>query len=1202
MIAYIFTAIFMSLLWAVVIALDLPWVIAIAPTAAVVGTVGVLLGIRKWKDRQAARALEKSLVDQGEAQARSARPDQQGEIQAMQEEFAKAVASLKTSKLARGGSDALSVLPWYVIIGPPGAGKSTALRASGLQFPYLSARGGGVRGVGGTRNCEWWLTNEAVILDTAGRYTTEDDDRDEWFSFLDGLAKHRARKPINGLIVAVSVGDLLDGDEGSSGALGRKLRERVDEVMSRLKVIVPVYVLFTKCDLIPGFVETFGDLNKADRSQIWGFTAPLVKAASVSGLFQERFDELAGLLEKRSLKRLAQERRPQAREKVYQFPLQYASLRQNLTELIQNLFLENVYQDTPVMRGVYFTSGTQEGRPIDRMMRAVAEGFGIKRSLGSGSEPVIDVKSYFLGEVFTQVMFKDQSVAVRSTKESKRQNVLQYVYAGAAALAAVLVLLFPTMSFFKNRELAKSTRERIEAVALDKASATDSAWLASLKPLRERVEQLTTWERDGAPLSMGFGMYQGSGLLQHARTYYAAAVGKAMVAPVFSQDMDEMDAFARAQEGSDGGEVREEHVLFYERLKLHLLLSGPKAEQEPAVTEADRQWVAQEILGRWTAALEGEASPEMLSELEANAKLYALVATEAALLRSRNEPLVKRMRASLARLPWEKFQLEKLVSDVSDTVPELTLKGVLGGSAPSLKSAGRVRGAFTKKGWEEVVKERLAKPEENSEAWVLETQGATGPAAEKQIRRLRSAYFQAYAQEWQSFLESIRVELPSGNAEALTMLEDLTRGKTTPIARIFQLVATNVRLASDLENALKGVATTKLKAGLDKLIAKGKDVAAKVVPAGDDSDMTSKDLEAQFSGFIRFGVAAAKSADGDADALPLDVYREQLEFIRDALRADMENPDDHAPLMTKLQTARIRVKSLIQSQDVGWRPRLEAILWPPLEGASKSSASEAASLAAQRWCSAVVTPFENNLAKLYPFNSSSVQDVALADLSDFYKPGSGTLWGYFAEALKADVVAVGTQFKWSGRFGGASKAIYNDQLLRFLERSQEISNSLFARGASEVGTTFSVLIHPAPKVASITLTVNGKSVEYRNGLETLQTFVWPGEGKEKGARLVVKTNKGEREEYVGTGEWGLFKLLEQAQLSPPSGGSRAFNARWKMRSLDTEVNIVFEPQRDSPFYGRTTGGEKGGFLQLFRGPNVKAPRSIGRNSEGCEGS
>jgi type VI protein secretion system component VasK len=48
--------------------------------------------------------------------------------------------------------------------------------------------------------------------------------------------------------------------------------------------------------------------------------------------------------------------------------------------LIDGLFSENVYQDAPIFRGAYFTSGTQEGRIIDRL----SEGSGGR----SASSPV----------------------------------------------------------------------------------------------------------------------------------------------------------------------------------------------------------------------------------------------------------------------------------------------------------------------------------------------------------------------------------------------------------------------------------------------------------------------------------------------------------------------------------------------------------------------------------------------------------------------------------------------------------------------------------------------------------------------------------------------------------------------------------------------------------------------------------------------
>ena len=105
-------------------------------------------------------------------------------------------------------------LPWYVIIGAPGSGKTTALLNSGLKFPLEQRVGkGALRGVGGTRNCDWWFTDEAIFLDTAGRYTTQDSDAASdsagWSEFLALLRKYRARRPINGVILTISAHDLI---------------------------------------------------------------------------------------------------------------------------------------------------------------------------------------------------------------------------------------------------------------------------------------------------------------------------------------------------------------------------------------------------------------------------------------------------------------------------------------------------------------------------------------------------------------------------------------------------------------------------------------------------------------------------------------------------------------------------------------------------------------------------------------------------------------------------------------------------------------------------------------------------------------------------------------------------------------------------------------------------------------------------------
>jgi type VI secretion system protein ImpL len=163
---------------------------AIAPVALF---VLVLLGLWLFtllRARMSANQLEKGLLAQAEAQARSARPDQKQQVVALQRDFENAVSDLKKSKLGRAGRDALYLLPWYAIIGPSGAGKTTALRHSGLRFPSMRSQDNfKVKGVGGTRNCDFWLTNDAVLLDTAGRWSTQQDDHHEWLGSCASTAR-----------------------------------------------------------------------------------------------------------------------------------------------------------------------------------------------------------------------------------------------------------------------------------------------------------------------------------------------------------------------------------------------------------------------------------------------------------------------------------------------------------------------------------------------------------------------------------------------------------------------------------------------------------------------------------------------------------------------------------------------------------------------------------------------------------------------------------------------------------------------------------------------------------------------------------------------------------------------------------------------------------------------------------------------------
>ncbi|MDY7230939.1 type VI secretion system membrane subunit TssM [Hyalangium rubrum] len=1209
MIKYILGALVAAVLWAVVIVFQLPIWIGIAATTLIILVLIAIVAVRHLKAAKAAGDIEKALAAQASAEAQGARPDLQEEVQAMQAEFTKAIAALKTSKLARGrgGKEALSVLPWYMIIGPPGSGKSTALRNSGIKFPYLSSRGGGVKGVGGTRNCEWWLTNEAVILDTAGRYTTEDEDRDEWFSFLDMLKRNRAKKPVNGLIVAVSVGDIIGIDEEETVQLAQRLRERVDEVMERLKMIVPVYLMFTKCDLLAGFVDIFGDLAKSERGQIWGFTVPVMeKGEDLGEVFREKFDEMAEVVEQRSIQRVGDERHPETRERIYRFPQQFEGLKDNIAAMVQALFAENVYQDTPVMRGVYFTSGTQEGSPIDRVMNAMADAFGIRRSLPSNSKPAVEARSYFLRDVFGNVIFPDQDLAVVSTAENQRLKQMQYAYAGGALLVAVLILLFPTIAFFKNRALIQDTRDIFQA-QLNSAENTSTASIAveDLRVLRSRIDELRKNEEDGPPTGMRFGMYRGGVLFEPLSKFYGAAVRRTFVEPVLQQDFKDLSAFGRKYEGDESEKPDErEYARYFSLLKLNLFLTGPRTEAEPAIGEAERAWIVANVVSRWANRSGFAESAERQRLLGEHLDLYVnLLAQNPSLAFTRNDKVISDARVALSRLPFDQLLLNQIIADVGGDF-NLKLSSMLGGTTSNIKSKGLIRGAFTRKGWDALVRDRLESPLQNADLWVLgkDTKNSTDAEIDKLLNSLESRYFEQYITEWQTFLDSIDVARPGSSAEVLAALEELTRGKPPPLARLFQAVGYNSKLPT--KKSTDDVGEDLIKTLKDKIQKSSNrnrqivDVGSKFLPAPEESgeiQYTALHVQAAFDTLVKFGVPPPPpSPESPPESVQLDLYQEQLVFVRDALRQFLENPSEGKALNSRLATARVQVQALVNGQeDPNIRPVLGKLLMPPLEASSSLANREAGTAINQSWCSEIVDAFKRNLANRYPFNRNG-HDASLADVGEFYRPTSGTVWGFFDTSLKEDVRRAGDKFQFIKKLGSTP---LQPSLLTFLKRSYDISTSMFVPNGSEPVMKFSISIRPSPALSSITFSVDGQEVVYKNEPERWTKFSWPGDGKKSGAQIKVRNPRGQLEELERDGEWGLFRLMEEGAAQMDKG-ARVFSMKWKMPSTNAEVVIDFKPERTAtPFFG-TSPSPGTGMLQPFRVAGVAPPKTIGKGS-GC---
>ena len=1257
MLKYIIAIIVIALAWAVCFVIPLPWTVAIAATGLVLVVLLAIFLYRRYKALKAAREIEKALNAQAEEQARAARPEQQAEVRAMQAEVNRAITALKNSKLGgKGGAEALYALPWYVIVGPPGSGKTTALRNSGIPFPYMSAqKGGGIRGVGGTRNCEWWLSNEGVLLDTAGRYMTEDDDRDEWLSFLDLVKKNRPLKPLNGIIVAVNAAELGASRDEQVDATARRVRERVDEVQARLQLTLPVYVLFTKCGLVQGFTEFFDDLRKSERGQIWGFTVPLARPdeAAPSALFGDRFEEMTRTVEARSLKRIAQEPGLARREAIYQFPQQFASLKQNLGDFLDALFATNAYQAAPLLRGVYFTSGTQEGRPIDQLAEKLRASFGLPAAPAPAAAPAQEQKSYFLRDVFARVIFPDQHIAALSAEERKRLDRRKYYFAAGAFGMAALLSIIPANAYMENRALAQRCDDAATLVGRRlQPSSTSPMTLSELQSLRNVVFELKGYEDGHPPVAMTFGMYQGSALYPKMSQLFATAMQRQIVQPLFTNDARDMQAFVqRTGEGTATGEERTE---YYNRLKLHLVLSAPKQPNEPALEGDLATFTADQLANEWAAQV-GRTTP--LSEatqaaMRQNTSLFtALLAREPRLLFARQAPVVSSVQQVLNRTSRIAVELSEIVASVDERL-DVTLARAINRAPTHLEQVGppqthRVRGAYTREGWETVVRDRLNRTPERiaGDAWVL----GQAPASSDRTRelmetlvRVRSDYFSAYIAEWRAFLGSIRAKEPRDAAAALEMLDWLTQGATPAYVHLMRTVGENINL-TDPDTATSNAAGRSLMRSIEREInnrlnrtrtgqalnqATRAGLGARQGDGGPSTFVHREEVERDpmLRGLVEFGVpptpAPTQQQPGQPAPPPppdttfLREYQEQLAFVRDALRTYLANPRSASqPLLQKVSEAQTKTASLINDARVDSRPVLENLLPPPIRFTAQRTLGALGGAGNERWCTAVWTPFQRMMFDHYPYNPNG-SDAAIADVAQFYSDPQGSLWTFYGEELASRIPRSGGTFDYTQVLDQNTGDVYRPELVEFLARSQDITTVLFpppsqrppppgpgqqgGGAGSGPSVDFEVRVRPTPTIAETTFTVDGEELRYTNGPEEWHRFHWPGNGNQRGAKIRARGLNGVDETIEQDGEWGVFRLFELGQVRGSANG-RIFSVTWHLRDQNIAVGVDVRPARgENPFFGvprREAGADR--YLSPFRANNVNAPALIARGAQAC---
>lgn len=1078
------------------------------------------------------------------------------EIQQMSQRFAQALTTLKSLRFSgSNASKALYELPWYIIVGPPGSGKTTALINSGLDFPLAEKFGkNALQGVGGTRNCDWWFTNDAVLIDTAGRYTTQDShrvvDSSAWEGFLKLLKKNRKRRPINGALVAISLHDLLIQTDEERIQHAKMIRTRLDELMERLEIRFPIYLVFTKVDLVSGFSEFFEDLSKDERDQVWGVSLPNAPKLQQSPDFDFLANGLGDLIKRlydRVLWRMNQEREVNRRGMIEGFPKQMENLKSIVEDFTEQAFVKNRYRFQPYLRGVYFASGTQDGTPIDRLMTSVSSNFGFSRD--TVKDPYQQGKTYFLSKFFQEVVFPEAELVGANVRYEKIMRWTRRLFLVALAIVSVSLLLVWMGSITQHKLFMTDVTELIDTYDQEQKKLIQSGRdiRSILPPLNALANTAIIYDQKEHPWLTGLGMYDGR-IDREAGAAYEYQLKNHLLPQLIYSIEKQLNL------GHEGGDL-------YSTFHMYMMFQKPE--------HLDRHLVREWFVNLWEQQLQGEASRRQ----ELTAHIEALLELNLDPI-DLNNKIVSSTRNLLLRVPVSQRIYSRIKSD-RDMKRKVNMRTYLGPNVISLfnidketEIAWNIPLLYTIDGYKSTdfsQKSNLLNDIVN-ERWMLDD------GEDKRVdfvkddlkdisSQVKDHYLVDYLDTWNRFYQSFSIASFASIAQANDALSIFGDPVESPFISILELAKTNTRLTPlpDIQ-------------GLDKI----ESANYRLRYLGETSTIASSKIPTTKVD-KRYQELNDLLKKNNQESAPIDHIISRIALVHQFVQEIAIAPDPQKRAFSIVKARYVSSSpnpmTALSAYAKKTPPEIRGLLTSIADQSWKVIVAAAHSHINTEWRASVYMPYSRALAGRYPLNNKAEDELALYDFSEFFRP-EGTVDSFYSEFIKP---FVNTRKGWRNRTVDGYSMGFSERSLKQVSRALSIKN-IFFRENPEI-PTISLELRPyalSENVARFTLDLGGQRFTYKHGPKFWKPLTWSGSDENKRVRIVFENIEGGTHDQSYSGPWAWFRLMDQSQVER-TNQSNVYNLNFN--SADDDYQMIYQGKVKSinnPFSNN--------FLAAFRCP------------------
>lgn len=686
-------------------------------------------------------------------------------------------------------------LPWYLLLGAEGAGKSSLLAASSLRLLRCQSMDVAEQEPAA---CTFWLGERAIFVESPGSSgslrssdpaggaaepaaghgapapapvpapgaapgedlagadtpaSAEPADADaRWSALLQGLRGRGAQAALHGVILAVDVPLLLQGVPERLAQSALAARRQLLQLRATLGASPPVHLVLTKADSLSGFEEYFGALDaharRRERQDLWGFVVPEGSATGGSphpaALLRDEFDLLHRRLEQLLPACLEQDFSLQGRCRMYELPHAYAELAARLRGWIDTVFAPWPEAPAAVSRGL-------PARPAGVAAAPGLRGVFLESCTSCGAEPPLPSEpGRFVAGILRTVLAADAASGLALAPARARRRRRQGFAVAASLLAAAAAFQGLHLSYARTRGqldvLGRQTEGlQAQAVTALRLPSGTQAWDGALQGAQDLLDACRGM-RAAWPL--------GAMALQPVRgaaQAVALRLQTALLAPRLAADL--RGQIEQAMQRDDDAGV-------FAALRAYLMLHDPASFEAPVVLAWVRGHASNELLERALRAPAGVLQDPLPAD-------DALIqrAREWLLRRGRPQRLWFIVREQLPR------QLEPAEYSLA------TWQGTRA-ERPFRLASGRplsrgVPGWFSPQAWNGVIAPRLAQ-------WAAAAgsvdrrvlgEGAGVASDELLSEELRHAYWLEYAREWSAFLGDIRPQPMPGVEPQLQYLQ-----------------------------------------------------------------------------------------------------------------------------------------------------------------------------------------------------------------------------------------------------------------------------------------------------------------------------------------------------------------------------------------------------------------------------------------------